>query len=160
PVSPRTADGKTYKIRRYRPRIESQFARIERWTNIANPTDVHWRSITKDNILTLYGRDENSRIVDPDPTHAGHIFSWLISEMRDDKGNAILYEYKLEDDRGLNLAQSHEVNRGKKGDIRRNVNRYIKHIYYGNRKTLLEDGKRPAFLSKAAVAGADWMFEV
>ncbi len=29
------------------------------------PGDVHWRSIPKDNILTLYGFDANSRIADP-----------------------------------------------------------------------------------------------
>ena len=27
--------------------------------------DVHWRSISKDNILTVYGRDDKSRIFDP-----------------------------------------------------------------------------------------------
>ena len=41
---------------------------------------------------------DQSRISDPaDPTR---IFSWLISETRDDKGNAILYEYKGEDGTG------------------------------------------------------------
>ena len=49
----RTVDGKTYRIQRYRPRIEGLFARIERWTNVTDPGDVHWRSISKDNILTL-----------------------------------------------------------------------------------------------------------
>ena len=43
-------------IHRYRPRIEGLFARIERWTRRADG-DVHWRSISKDNILTLYGKD-------------------------------------------------------------------------------------------------------
>src|SRR5882672_10439919 len=56
------ADG--YVIRRYRPRIEGLFARIERWTRLADG-DAHWRSISKDNILTIYGRDAASRIGDP-----------------------------------------------------------------------------------------------
>ena len=43
-----------YRVRRYRPRIEGLFARIERWSKIASTGDVHWRSISKDNILTLY----------------------------------------------------------------------------------------------------------
>lgn len=55
-----------YRVRRYRPRIEGLFARIERWTRISDPRDVHWRSISKDNILTLYGSDADSRIVDPE----------------------------------------------------------------------------------------------
>ncbi len=44
-----------YRVRRYRPRIEGLFARIERWSKLGAPGDVHWRSISKDNILTLYG---------------------------------------------------------------------------------------------------------
>ena len=31
----------------------------------ATPGDVRWRSIPKDNILSLYGFDANSRIADP-----------------------------------------------------------------------------------------------
>ena len=54
-----------YHIRRYRTRIEGLFALIERWSRLGDSTDVHWRSISKDNILTLYGSDENSRIFDP-----------------------------------------------------------------------------------------------
>ncbi len=85
----RTVDGKKYNVRRYRPRIEGLFARIECWTNVDDPADVHWRSISKDNILTLYGKDANSRIVDPEDST--RIFSWLICETRDDKGNCVLY---------------------------------------------------------------------
>ena len=65
-----------YRVRRYRPRIEGLFARIERWNRVGSPSDVHWRSISKDNILTLYGLGANSRIADPLDT--SHIFSWLI----------------------------------------------------------------------------------
>ena len=32
-LPPRTVDGRSYSIQRYRPRIEGLFARIERWTN-------------------------------------------------------------------------------------------------------------------------------
>lgn len=74
-----------YRVHRYRPRIEGLFARIERWTSGADPTNVHWRSISKDNILTIYGQDENSRIADPEDM--GRIFSWLICETRYDALN-------------------------------------------------------------------------
>src|SRR5206468_8416030 len=63
---PRTVNKVEYRIERYRPRIEGLFARIERWTNITDPTDVSWRSISKDNITTWYGKTPESRIVDPD----------------------------------------------------------------------------------------------
>jgi hypothetical protein len=134
-----------YLVRRYCPRIEGLFARIERWTNVADSSDVHWRSISKDNILTLYGKDANSRISDPTAPH--RIFSWLICETRDDKGNAIIYEYKSEDGFEVNLTQAHERNRGDRDDPQRTANRYLKRIYYGNSTPLLDaTGHRPRFL--------------
>jgi RHS repeat-associated protein len=148
-----------FKIQRYRPRIEGLFARIERWTNIADPGDVHWRSISKDNILTLYGKDTNSRIADPEDSR--RVFSWLICETRDDKGNAILYEYNPEDSVRVDLTQAHERTRGDRDDSRRKTNRYIKRIHYGNQVSLLNStGHRPQFLTKAEVDNAGWMFEV
>src|SRR5688572_18899694 len=81
-----------YFVRRYRPRIEGLFARIERWTSQTQPLDVFWRSISRDNVTTFYGKTDKSRIADPSDT--SKIFSWLICESYDDKGNAILYEYE------------------------------------------------------------------
>jgi hypothetical protein len=160
---PRTVDGDSYRVRRYRPRIEGLFARIERWTNTANG-ETHWRSISKDNILTIYGKDINSRIFDPedlDPNHPNRIFTWLICETRDDKGNGVLYEYKPEDGAGVDLAQANERNRGYRDDPRRAVNRYLKRIVYGNRVSLLDNaGQRPRSLTAAQIQNAGWMFEV
>ena len=103
----------------------------------ADDGDVHWRSISKDNILTLYGKDANSRIADPgDP---GRIFSWLICETRDDKGNAILYEYKPEDGAGVDLHAGHERNRGDRDDPTAHGQPLLKTIRYGNRAPLLDD---------------------
>jgi hypothetical protein len=144
-----TAPG--YTIHRYRPRIEGLFARIERWTR--SDGDIHWRSISKDNILTLYGKDANSRIADPADPRC--VFSWLICETRDDKGNAVLYEYKPEDGAKVDLTQAHERNRV------RTANRYLKRILYGNRVSLLDDaGNRPRLLTRAETQNAGWMFEV
>lgn len=148
-----------YRVRRYRPRIEGLFARIERWTGADG--DVHWRSISKDNLLTIYGQDENSRIADPEDM--GRIFSWLICETRDDKGNAVVYEYKPEDGTGIDLTQAHERNRGEHDDSRRAANRYLKRIVYGNRTPLLDDaGHRHRFLTPAQLQldKDHWMFEV
>jgi hypothetical protein len=152
-----------YMVQLYRPRIEGLFARIERWTNTTNG-EIHWPSITKDNITTLYGKDNNSRIFDPDDPHPAHptrIFSWLICETRDDKGNGILYEYKPEDGTGVDLTQAHERNRGDRDDVRRKTNRYLKRIWYGNRNTLLDDDwKRPLILNEDQIKNAGWVFEV
>lgn len=135
--TPRTVNDVKYRVQRYRPRIEGLFARIERWTNTTDSTDVFWRSISKDNITTWYGRTAESRIADP--TDATRIFSWLICQSYDDKGNVIIYDYKLEDSAKVDVAQVHERNR--KADLQsvnsRSVNRHIKHIRYGNHQPYL-----------------------
>src|SRR5262249_13762338 len=152
-----------YRVRRYRPRIEGLFARIERWSRIGDVSDVHWRSISRDNILTIYGGDAGSRIFDPD--RPDRIFSWLVCETRDDKGNGVLYRYKEEDGIGVGLSRVSERNRGPRDDVRRSANRFIKKILYGNRTTLLDSaGRRPRFLDQQRIedqiAKGKWMFEV
>ena len=135
-----------FKIWRYRPRIEGLFARIERWTKV-DSGEMHWRSISKDNITTLYGQTEESLIFDPtDPTH---VFTWLICESYDDKGNAIRYQYKAEDSVGISVAQVHERNRTLES---RSANRYLKHIHYGN--------QTPRQLNENLRLRTDWLFEV
>ncbi|KAF7513142.1 hypothetical protein GJ744_010538 [Endocarpon pusillum] len=146
-----------YTIHRYRPRIEGLFSRIERLTR--DDGDVHWRSISKDNILTIYGKDEESRISDPE--YPSHVFSWMICETRDDKGNAVIYKYKAEDGTNVNLASSHERNRGPRNDASRKANRHLKRVLYGNRVSQLDSaGKRPHLLSSDDVDKAGWVFEV
>ena len=142
-------------IYRYRPRIEGLFARIERWTRLSDG-DTHWRSISKDNILTVYGSTSESRIADP--ANPSHIFSWLICQSYDDKGNAIVYEYVAENDANVDLSQVNERNRV------RAANRYLKTIRYGNRQPLLIDPTQPSFRQTHVPApdfsSAGWMFEV
>jgi hypothetical protein len=161
-------DGHT--VRRYRPRIEGLFARIERWSKNSSPGEVHWRSISKDNILTLYGLDANSRIADP--LDASRIFSWLICEARDDKGNGVRYLYKNEDGtcqlrpgQTDPFEEAHQLSRGVASDPRRSAQRYLQRVLYGNVKSLLDsNGQRPLFLGTLpdppTDTGADWLFEV
>ena len=52
----RAVFGNQYQVIKYRPRVEGLFARIERWTNVSDRTDVFWRSISRDNVTTWYGR--------------------------------------------------------------------------------------------------------
>lgn len=123
-LPPRTVHGHAYTIHRYRPRVEGLFARIERWVNDGDATDTFWRTISKDNITTWYGRTAQSRIADP--LDARRIFSWLICESHDDKGNAVFYEYKPEDSAGVDLAQVQERNRS---DLTRAAQLYVKRIH-------------------------------
>jgi RHS repeat-associated protein len=136
-----------FRIHRYRPRVEGLFARIERWTERATG-EAWWRTITRDNVTALYGRDNGSRVFDPadaDPDHPTRVFSWLICASYDDRGNAMVYEYAAENGDGVDLA------RGSEGSRVRGANRYPRRIRYGNRVSRLV---------QPDLELADWMFEV
>jgi hypothetical protein len=142
----RTIANVIFVIRRCHPRIEGLFARIEQWTDQSNG-EIHWRSISKDNITTLYGKTAGSRIFDPyDPLR---IFSWLISESYDDKGNAVCYEYKTENSQGVDPSLACERNRS---EATRSSNRYLKRIKYGN--------QTPRKAQEDLSQRDDWLFEV
>ena len=148
-------------VRRYRPRVEGSFTRIERWTRIADG-DIHWRTLTSANVLAIYGRDSRSRIEDPvgtgGPGNHSRVFSWLLCETRDDLGNAVLYDYVPENADDVDLTAPHELARL---DAARTTNRYLKRIRYGNLTSFLNaDGTRPVDVPAARLAGAGWMFEL
>lgn len=115
-------DGLQHEVKRYRPRTESTFTRIERWTRTSDGVSF-WLTVSKDNVTSWYGQGDASRIVDP--SDATRIFSWLLDRTEDDRGNATVFEYQLEDSAGV-IAAAHEVNRG------RDCNRHLKTIRYGN----------------------------
>jgi RHS repeat-associated protein len=147
----RTVHGRTYIVHRYRPRVEGLFARIERWVDADDATGTCWRTISKDNITTWYGRTAQSRIADP--LDATRIFTWLICESHDDKGNAVFYEYKPEDSAGVDLTQSQERNRS---TLTRSAQRYIKRIRYGHLTPYFPDLNA----AESTPAPADACFEV
>ena len=124
----KTSDGQVYIVQRYRPRIEGLFARIERWQH-KNTSDVHWRAITKDNVSSIYGRNANSKIADPDDP--SRVFKWLLEETADNKGNRIFYEYKQENSDNVSESLSQEKNRLANGNAY--ANQYLKRIRYANK---------------------------
>jgi RHS repeat-associated protein len=144
-----------YTIKRYRPRIEGLFARIERWTRLSDG-DTHWRSISRDNVLTVYGSTLESRIADP--ANTGTVFSWLICQSYDDIGNAITYNYASENGDNVDLSHINERNRV------RSANRYLKTVRHGNRQPFLIDPTLPSFrqqhIPEPDFSSANWMFEV
>jgi len=151
PIPPREG----YAIKSFRPRTEGLFARIERWTNLDDGV-AHWRSISKDNILTVYGFDTNSRIADP--RNPKHVFSWLICRSFDDRGNAILYDYAEENGEGVDLNLANERHR------ERSANRHLQRIRYGNRVPFLFDPANPDLrkphVEQHNVDAAQWMFSL
>jgi RHS repeat-associated protein len=143
-ASPTSEPG--YVVRRYRPRIEGLFARIERWTEKATGIS-HWRSISKDNITTLYGKQEDARIADP--ADRSRVFAWLICESHDDKGNASLYRYKPEDGANVDRTALYERKRLLANQF---PQRYLKTIRYGNRT--------PRQPGEDLTLRNDWLFEL
>lgn len=124
------AGGHAFAVKAYRPRVEGQFARIERWTAVADG-QTHWRTITRDNITSLFGTSDATRISDPSPDlDAPRVFSWLLAETFDDKGNHVSYGYRAEDGAGVDERLLHEANRPPHA---RRANRYLKSVRYANR---------------------------
>ncbi len=144
--SDRTVGNRHYRVDRYRPRIEGNFARIERWTRL-DDGDVHWRTTTRENVTSLFGTDESARIFD-EASGRPRVFAWLLVWTIDSSGNAIAYAYKPEDAADVQLGSSHELNRP---PAARRANRYLKSVRYGNRRSALEGPEGP---------DPEWMFEL
>ncbi|MDJ0591514.1 MAG: SpvB/TcaC N-terminal domain-containing protein [Pleurocapsa sp. MO_226.B13] len=93
------------------------------------------RSVTKDNVTSVYGKDSSNRVVDPaKPTR---IFEWLLCESYDDKGNIIIYHYKQEDAANVDATLPQEQNR--LGDGHSYTRQYLKQVFYGNQQPLARD---------------------
>jgi RHS repeat-associated protein len=140
-----TLDGVDYRVQCYQPRIEKQFARIERWTRVDSAVS-HWRTIAPDSTTNVFGTSDASRIADPDD--ALRVFGWLLDTRTDDKGNAIVFEYRSENSDGVDLSRPQERNRT---DQARSSNRYLKRITYGN---------TPSRLVQPNLASLVWHFEI
>lgn len=118
-----------YTIKRYRPRIEGLFAKIEYIRKNSNPEDSWWRVISADNITTYFGLTENSRI--SDPADHSHIFSWLPAMTLDNNGNVQLFEYIAENLQGV-LPSSFEQHHLDGTALF--TNRYLKTVHYCNKQ--------------------------
>ncbi|MBP9881834.1 MAG: hypothetical protein KBF32_00435 [Chitinophagales bacterium] len=130
-INERNSTDGLFNIRNYKPRIEGLFARIERWTEKSTGI-VKWRVITKENVTTLFGWNNNSVIVDPGDKKGLKIFEWLPEFVFDDKGNCSKYIYKKEDEIGFDSTLLHNRNRLESGKITY-ANLYPEKILYGNK---------------------------
>ncbi|KAH8148314.1 uncharacterized protein LAJ45_07767 [Morchella importuna] len=159
-------EDREYKVRRFLPRVESGGVRIERWTAAQDAGDVFWRVITADNVTTVYGLNDSSRIFCAEEeekeqkTSGKHkrIFKWLACWSVDAAGNAVSYTYKPDDTSGLRATALSEAGRSKAAQGR---NRYLKSIHYGNRtpwRHLDTWDISPPALDHDSVN--DWMFRV
>lgn len=138
-----------FTIRFYRPRIEGMFGRIERWSS-KKSREIKWKVTTKDNLTTLFGWSETSRISDPkDPNR---IFEWLPEFVFDDKGNCSQYIYRKEDKTGFDDSLLCNQNRIENGEITY-TNNYLEKVLYGNKAPYDQRFKGPFPLE------TDYMFQ-
>ncbi|MTI89081.1 MAG: hypothetical protein FH748_14075 [Balneolaceae bacterium] len=82
-------DHDDYNVRRYRPRIEGDFSRVERIEH--SELGIYWKVTSRDNIVTIFGRTADTRIADPEDDR--RIFEWFPEFSYDNKGNWIRYEF-------------------------------------------------------------------
>ena len=146
-----------FTIKWYYQRIEGAFTRIEQWTSQTDANEIHWRTISKDNVTSIYGRDNKSRVYNPFSNGQQLcIFTWLLSETYSSDGNASIFEYKAEDSTNVPLGCANELNRS---DEIRSVNRYLKTVKYGN-KVPNRDRKSGKSFSAFHLPEDAWMFSL
>ncbi|MCX4239612.1 SpvB/TcaC N-terminal domain-containing protein [Paraliomyxa miuraensis] len=133
-----------HRVHRYRPRIETDFARIERWVSSSDGSS-HWRVTDRNNVTSYFGRSTDSRVARPG--YPRQVFRWLLDRVEDDRGNVSVYEYVGEDLAGVKTRAPWEESRA----AGEQPQRYIKRIRYGNRV--------PVALGEV-VDDDQWMFEV
>jgi RHS repeat-associated protein len=127
-------------IHRFLPRVEGGFSRIERWTKQADG-EVHWRTISPANVTSFFGKTSDARV--SDPGDESRVFSWLLEESHDDRGNIVIYEYKQENLAGVDQHTSEEEPRLAVTTVQ--AQRYLERIKYGNATPFTASG---------------WLFEV
>jgi RHS repeat-associated protein len=130
-----------FAVFRYRPRTEGLFARIERWVNNSSG-ETYWRSITGDNVTSLFGTTAASRL--SDPANDQRVYEWLLEETFDAFGNHSVCEYAA-DNPLLYTSDSTAVQLPEIFERRRvATQRYIRRICYGNLPEPLIDAQQRA----------------
>jgi RHS repeat-associated protein len=139
PHAPPGSERAGYDIERYRPRVEREFRRIERWSR-REDGQVHFRVTDRNDVVQIFGATAQARIAFPH--EPSRVFRWLLEEVRDGRGNVAVYEYAAEDGSLVDRSLLHERNRHP-DDLA--AQRYLKRVSYGNR--------RPH-------EAGDWMFQI
>ncbi|QCK15294.1 SpvB/TcaC N-terminal domain-containing protein [Mangrovivirga cuniculi] len=150
-----------FQVKRYRPRIESNFSRIEK---INHPDlGTYWKVTTKENKVTFFGRNNQARVADP--TDNTRIYQWLAEFSYDNKGNWIQYHYKkdlnINDDGSIHEDPSipNEVfEKNRKSGIAPFTNTYLKRVTYGNRQAYYPDPTQPYDITTPT--NGDYLFEL
>ena len=143
----RTEDlqGISYTIQTFAPRQEGLFALIECWQTI-DPSQTFWKVIGKDHTISIFGKTEQAKIVDPN--NPSHIFTWFLEESYNTTGDHQLFVYKQEDTVNVpNVIYEH--------NHIPSANRYIERVQYGNDSPIVD-----SILFNPPADPITWHFEV
>lgn len=129
-------NGTPYRVRLYRPRVESNPLRAECWSRLDGSNTMHWRTISSENLSTILGQDADSRIfsVTKGNGEREYCFSWLASETYDSHGNQMTYSYMSDCAESLARDVGAQVPEAHRNITARSTQRYLTSIKYGNKQ--------------------------
>ncbi len=116
-----------YIVKRYIPRIEGLFARIEHITKNGVPGSW-WKVTSKENTVSYYGLTPAARVADPEDSN--RVFKWLPELSFDNKGNVQRYNYVTDSSSAIVPGLLHERNRI--NGLSPFTNTYLKNVEWCN----------------------------
>ncbi|KAL7931662.1 hypothetical protein V8C35DRAFT_309180 [Trichoderma chlorosporum] len=156
-------NGVAYRVRTYRPRVESGLIRVERWICQDGSGKMHWKTIASGGITAIFGEDTESQISShrksKDSGDAEVVFEWLASELYDRSGNHMFFSYKSESSDDLAAAFDDSM-RVYEDNRNATAQRYLKSIKYGNTKPNRDLKDWTKLLPAPQDDPWYWMFEV
>lgn len=132
--------GRSFHIRYYRPRVDTAFSLIQRWTDEVSNVS-HWRVVSRDNVTTIFGDAPAACVHAPD--RPDRIFEWLPTLSYDDRGDAISFVYGSDTD-------ARDVGYGRARDGA--AARYLERVRWAN--------ERPYHAGAEIPAERAWHFEL
>ena len=149
-VTSKTIGSTSYSVKRYTPSTEGAFDIVERYSNNNDLSDVFWRVTSSQNIVSIFGKSDTAKIVDPDDKT--RIFKWLLEERFEAIGNHEVYLYKKENTDNIPESFSKE-NRD------RQTNSYLSQVNYGNNQAIT-DGSIVTGESTITASDVHWHFSI
>ena len=125
-------------VRRYVPRTEGGFARIER--HLLPDGTLRWKVVDRANVTTLFGWSPASRLASPD---GKRIFKWLPEFTYDSLGNCLAYFYEQAGAGDVDPARLSDANRIRDGRIDFS-GIYLTEVCWTNVRPWFPGSERPA----------------
>ncbi|PHM44333.1 SpvB/TcaC N-terminal domain-containing protein [Xenorhabdus szentirmaii] len=133
-----------YTVHTYRSRTETRFSRLEYWLPESAPDQNFWVLYSPDGQVHLLGRNAQARISNPDSP--AQTATWLAESSVSLTGEQIYWQYRAEDDRDCDDAET-------SAHPTATAQRYLAAVWYGNKKA----GRNLPGLAAVPVVD-DWLF--